>query len=146
MCTPSGNEISVTGPLMHGGLGGSGNSLSHPSTHLCSLHPTWATRQAHPQPYLSTRGPWQKCHNKTVSSFFSLPLGFVFLHGYGITAAVPQANWSLLNWRDPGSHSIDLSRCQLHKHQKECEQIWISPLLYSLKIAVFFLANKKFRS
>lgn len=28
MYTPSGNEISVTGPRMHGGLGGPGSSLS----------------------------------------------------------------------------------------------------------------------
>lgn len=28
MCTPSGIEISVTGPHVHGGLGGPGNSLS----------------------------------------------------------------------------------------------------------------------
>lgn len=48
-------------------------------------------------------GSWHKCHNKTVSSFFSFPLGFVFLHGYGISVAILEAKWSLLNWHDPES-------------------------------------------
>lgn len=52
----NGNEISMTGPLVLGGLGGSGNNLNQLSIHLCSLHSTYATSQVHPKPYLSTRG------------------------------------------------------------------------------------------
>ena len=59
----------------------------------CILLHTCATCQDYPPPFLSTRGPCHKCHNKTVSSFFSVPLGFVFLHGCGIGGAI----WRLKN-------------------------------------------------
>lgn len=39
MYTPSGNEISVTGPHMYGGLGGPGNSLSSQRTTSASFIP-----------------------------------------------------------------------------------------------------------
>lgn len=89
MYTPNGYEISVTGPHMHGGLGGPGNTLSSEKIDYQHIfHHTCAIDQDYPQPFLSTRGPCHKCHNKTVSSFFSVPLGFVFLPGSGIGGSV----------------------------------------------------------
>lgn len=91
MCTPSGIEISVTGPHVHGGLGGPRNSLSSQNVTSASFItpvPSAKMTLGHSCP--------QGLHviNVTIKQsllFFSVPLDFVFLHGCGIGGAILEA-------------------------------------------------------